>query len=115
MSIEYPLQRISLVAGADLSAKQYTAVVADSSTGNAVSAGAGVAILGVLQNAPVSGGVAGIETAGVTKFVLGGTVTPGQRVEVDSSGRAIALSSGIAVGYCLIGGAVNQIGSVKIY
>ncbi len=78
---------LHILAGADLSAKQYFFVKLDSSTA-AVVCGAGENAVGVLQNAPGSGEVAIIRTQGLTKVIGGGAITIGAAVASDASGKA---------------------------
>lgn len=82
----------TLDAGADLSAKQYQAVVVNSS-GQAVLAGAGAQAIGVLQNKPTSGQGASIRVMGVTKFLCGGSFNAGDLVSCDSNGKAVKYTS----------------------
>jgi hypothetical protein len=110
---------ISLQASADLSASQFCALTMNSSQ-QVLLPSANATILGVLQNNPnAQGKAAEIQIRGVTKAKMGGTVTTGDTVKVDSSGRFVTASgsditSGFAVGMCILGAAVNQIGSVTL-
>lgn len=79
---------ISLAAGADLSTKQFRAVKVNSS-GKAVVAGAGEFAIGILQNKPASGQAATIVYSGVSKGILGGSVTAGATVAADSNGAFV--------------------------
>lgn len=89
MSIEYKVQNLTLVAAADLSAKQYTAVKVDSA-GKAAAAGAGEMPIGVLQNNPVAGAAATVAYGGVTKAKAGGSITAGAAVASDANGAVVA-------------------------
>ena len=109
MATQSPLLPISVFAGADLSAQQYRCVKLNTSTGKAVVAGAGEAILGVLQQPRVADQEVTVEVAGTTKVVAGNTVTPGIQLEVGTDGRVIPLNTGILVGYAITGGSANQI------
>jgi hypothetical protein len=58
--------------------------------------------VGVMQNKPqVTGMAATVAIAGVTNIMSGGAVTAGQKVESDSTGRAITLAAGKAKGIAL--------------
>lgn len=109
----------SAPADVDLSASQYCGVSINSS-GELVLPSAGAAIVGVLQNDPDAAGKAGTyQHTGVTKMKLGGTVAQGDKVKVDSSGRAVTASAadvlaGQCIGWCRIGGAVNNIGEIQL-
>lgn len=81
-----------VLAGADLSAKQYYGVDLVNSSGvakaTAISA-AGQRCIGILQNAPASGAVAIVRSLGrVTRMISGGSVTAAENVGVTSAGKA---------------------------
>jgi hypothetical protein len=85
--------RISLEAGADLSAAQYKFVKI--SAGKAVvCSGATDIPIGVLQNNPVSGGEASIVVAGGTKIVAGAAIAAGVVIGTSSTGKADAKVAG---------------------
>lgn len=110
---------ISLQASTDLSASQFCAMTMNSSQ-QLLLPSANSTILGVLQNNPnAAGKAAELQIRGVTKAKLGGTVNVGDTVKVDSSGRFLTASAGdiaagFAVGMCIVGGAINNIGSVSL-
>lgn len=112
-------ETFTLPANADLSASQYCAVDVNSS-GNAVVAGAGGGIVGVLQNNPAAAGRASeIQMGGVTPMKMGGTVAKGDYVKADASGRAVTASgadiaAGTVIGRCIVAGGTNEIGSVML-
>jgi len=86
--------KVTLVAGADLSAKQYTFVKLNSS-GEAVAAAAATDIpVGVLQNAPTSGQEAEVLVVGGTKIVAGAAIAEGAQIGTSSAGKAVALVAG---------------------
>lgn len=85
---------VSLVAAADLSAKQYYAVKVDSN-GKAALAGAGEFVAGILQNKPVAGQAANIAWGGVTKAFAGGNITAGNKVAADANGKFVAASEAV--------------------
>ncbi len=86
--------KVSLVAGADLSAKQYTFVKLNSS-GEAIAAAAATDIvIGVLQNAPTSGQEAEVLVIGGTKIVAGAAIAEGAQIGTSSAGKAVALTAG---------------------
>ena len=86
--------KVSLVAGADLSTKQYTFVKLDSS-GQAVAASGATDIpIGVLQNAPTSGQEAEVLIVGGTKIVAGAAIGEGALVGTGATGKAVALVAG---------------------
>jgi hypothetical protein len=86
--------KVTLVAGADLSAKQYTFVKINSS-GEAVAAAAATDIpVGVLQNAPIAGQEAEVLIVGGTKIVAGAAIADGAQIGTSSAGKAVALVAG---------------------
>lgn len=101
---------ISMLAGADLSAKQYC-FVAGTATDNTVNtAGAGVAAIGVLQDNPASGRAGAVMINGVSKIVAGGTVAAGAKVASDASGHAVTAATGnYILGTAKTGGASGAV------
>ena len=80
--------KVTLVAGADLSAKQYNFVKLNSS-GQAIAIAAITDIpVGVLQNAPTSGQEAEVLISGGTKLVAGEAITLPAFLSVTSAGKA---------------------------
>lgn len=84
---------ISLVAAADLSAKQFFAAKIDSN-GKAAVAGAGEACVGVIQNNPPAGSPANIMVNGTTKAKAGGSITAGDYVAADANGKFVVATKG---------------------
>ena len=80
---------VPVVAGADLSAAQYRAVVAAGTI-----AANNTDALGILQNKPENGEDATVAYNGRIKFTAGGAVTAGAAVKVTTSGYCVTLSSG---------------------
>ena len=99
--------KITLEAGADLSAAQYKFVKI--SSGKAILCAAATdAPIGVLQNSPVSGGEASIVVAGGTKLVAGAAIAAGVVIGTSSTGKADAKVAGTdtteyAVGTVILG------------
>jgi hypothetical protein len=86
--------KVTLVAGADLSAKQYTFVKVNSA-GEAIAAAAATDIpVGVLQNAPIAGQEAEVLIVGGTKVVAGAAIADGAQLGTSSTGKAVALVAG---------------------
>ncbi len=86
--------KVTLVAGADLSAKQYNFVKLNSS-GEAVAIAAITDVpVGVLQNAPTSGQEAEVLIVGGTKIVAGAAIGEGALVGTGATGKAVALVAG---------------------
>jgi len=85
--------KITLVAGADLSAAQYKFVKI--SAGQAVvCSGATDVPIGVLQNSPASGSEASILVAGGTKIVSSASISAGALIGTNSAGKADAKVAG---------------------
>jgi hypothetical protein len=83
------------LAEGDLSAKQFFFVVFGATDDAVVSAGAGVAPIGILQNAPTAGKPAEVAKAGGgAKLKLSGTVTRGDFVKSDTTGTGLAATNG---------------------
>lgn len=106
------LKGVGLKAAADLSAKQFYAVVV--SGDSAVNlAGANAACVMVLQNKPVAGDPAEVCVIGTTKAYLGGTVAAGDLVAANANGEFILADSGKqAVGRCVVGGGSGNYGTI---
>jgi len=102
-------QSVTLMAGADLSERQYRFVTVDA-TGRAVAPAAGAAVAGVLQNDPALGQAGLVDIAGITKVVAGAAVTTGARVMTTNVGKAItATSTNHSLGIALETGADNRV------
>ena len=86
--------KVTLVAAADLSAKQYTFVKLDSSGQVAAAAAATDIPIGVLQNAPTAGQEAEVLVVGGTKVVAGAAIGEGALVGTSATGKAVALVAG---------------------
>ena len=113
---EANLETRSLPAAADLSTKQYYAVLVNSS-GQVALCGDDGEFYGVLQDKPAAAGRAAcVAVRGVSRVVLGGTVAQGALVNVDSAGKIVTVATGDrhAVGVCLVGGGAGDIGSIDI-
>lgn len=85
--------KVTLVAGADLSALQYYFVKLNSS-GQAVACAAATDVpVGVLQNAPTSGQEAEVLVVGGTKIVAGAAITLPSAIGTGATGKAVALAT----------------------
>lgn len=95
--------RETMIAGADLSAKQWTFVIGNTTDRTVVNATDGQAADGVLINTPTSGAAATVVTAGRVMIEVGtGGLTAGDAVASDANGEAITAASGdIVVGKAL--------------
>jgi len=114
VSWEKPVERISVIAGADLSAKRYYAVKLNSS-GEIVLAGAGDNSIGVLQNKPASGYVGTVMTLGESYAIYGAAVTAGQNLAADANGKLVPAAGDAAViGVARESGDTNEIHTVLL-
>ena len=86
--------KVTLVAAADLSTKQYTFVKLDSDGKVAAASGATDIPIGVLQNAPIAGQEAEVLVVGGTKVVAGAAIGEGALVGTSAAGKAVALVAG---------------------
>jgi len=95
--------KITRVAGADLSALQYTFVKQNSASQVVAVAAATDVPIGVLQNAPTSGQEAEVLVVGGTKLKAGGIITQGTHffIGTSSAGAAVALSVSDTTKYVL--------------
>ena len=117
MAIEIAGEDIGfMTAAADLSAKQYFIVDVSADKAVNLASSAGQAVLGVLQNDPVSGATALVRTSGVSKVEVGtGGLAAGDLVQANANGEAIAAASGdYTVGMCLIGAAAGELATIKV-
>ena len=109
--------RESMIAGADLSAKQFTFVKMNTTDRTVVSAGNGDAAFGVLINDPESGQAATVVTAGRVIVEVGaGGLTAGDEVGVDANGEAVsAASTDIVVGICVDCAAAGERATIDFF
>lgn len=101
--------KVTLVAAADLSAKQYHFVKLDSAGKAAVVAANTDRPIGVLQNAPLAGQEAEVLVVGGTKLVAGEAVTEGAVISTTSTGKADSIAVGSATTQYILGTALTEI------
>lgn len=112
--------KISLSAGADLSAKQFYFVKLDASGNAVVCSGATDVPVGVLQNNPKSGQAAEIVVIGMTKVSSDAALSIGASIGTSADGQADAKVAGTdtteyAVGVMLTAtGAAGVIGTAMV-
>lgn len=109
--------RESMVAGADLSALQFTFVKMNTTDSTVIAAGNGEAAFGVLINDPTSGQAATVVTHGRVMIEVGtGGLTAGDLIGVDANGEAVtAASPDIVVGQCIVGAAAGERATIDFY
>jgi len=104
----------SLLAGADLSSKQYCAVKLNPS-GQIILSGAGENALGILQDKPALGRVGKVMCLGKSRAVYGASVTAGASLTPDALGRlVIAAGNNPIVAIAAESGLTNEIHSVYV-
>lgn len=94
MAIEIPLFQHSFIAGGDLSAKQYHFVKLNTSGQVVIVAAVTDKPVGILQNAPASGGVAEVMLAGISKMVADADLAIGDQIGASSDGQAATYAPG---------------------
>ena len=112
--------RQTFVAGADLSAKQYTfvtcnGVTADGENRTVVSPAVGAKVDGVVINSPKNTHAATVVVFGRTKVKAGGAIPAGAEVQTNANGQVIAATTGIRVGKALEAAVANQIITIDFY
>ena len=112
--------RQTFVAGADLSAKQYTfvtcnGVTADGENRTVVSPAVGAKVDGVVINNPGNTRAATVVVFGRTKVKAGGPIPAGAEVQTNANGQVIAATTGIRVGKALEAAVANQIITIDFY
>lgn len=83
----------TLLAGEDLSAKQFYIVQLDSSGNIEVGEGATDLLVGVLQNTPESGQAGRYRFAGTTKVVASAAIAIGANVTTTNAGKAVTTTT----------------------
>jgi len=116
MSTEERLLTVTEEAGVDLSSSQYLFVKMSSDGQIDPCDTAGEDAYGVLQNDPdAAGKAATVAWGGVSKIVLGATLSPGAKVQTDANGKAAAAVSGDHVlGTLRVGGDADEIGEILL-
>ena len=101
---------LSIPAGADLSAKQYT-FVKISGTGVISVAAATDAPIGVLLNDPASGETAAVAVSGIVKLVASAAITAGVTIGTTATGTAVTLAAGADTTKYIVGRAITAAGA----
>jgi hypothetical protein len=96
MSFEQNVVTISMVTAADLSAKQFYLGVVNSSGLLALASAAGQEVDGVIyDNGGTSGRVTSLAVGGTVQVILGDTVTAGDKLTTNASGKAVLATTAI--------------------
>lgn len=93
MAYEGQQVKVTLVAGADLSAAQYKFVKVSAANTVTVCAATTDDFIGVLQNAPASGGAAEVCLMGVTKVQGDADLAAGAAIGTSADGQAAAYTA----------------------
>lgn len=105
-----------LVAGADLSSKQYYAVKLASTAGEVIQANAVTdMVIGLVQNDPADGEPAIVACSGVARAISGDTITVGERLTVLSTGTLQGSSGGTASSQRIVGIALEAASSADFF
>jgi hypothetical protein len=103
---------LSIPAGADLSAKQYTFVKLSGST--VISAAAATDLpIGVLLNDPTSGETAAVAVSGVIKLKASAAISVGALVGTTATGTGVSLTAGTDTTKYILGRAVTAAGAAN--
>lgn len=103
--------RITLPAGADLSAKQYYFVKVNTSGQAVLCSGATDKPIGVLQNTPTSGQEAAIVVVGGTKVVSSASIDEGALIGTNADGKADAKTPGSDTTEYVVGSVILAAGA----
>ena len=106
--------KITLTAGADLSAKQFYFVKISGSGTCDVCSGATDKPVGVLQNKPTSGQAAEIVVLGVTKVSSDAALTAGNLIGTSADGQADAKTPGTDTTEYIVGQMVTTTGAAGV-
>jgi hypothetical protein len=119
MAFEDEVYDMSFIAGEALTSSQYHFVyLTADNTVKTCSHATTQKPVGVLQNAPASGGVARVRIMGVTRVIIGvGTFAFGDYVGSDASGHGIAEDTNLYSynGIAIMGGAAAEKGTVLLF
>ena len=116
MALQEGVISLTLEAGSDLSADQFKGVIIAADGQVDLNGVAGGPITGILQNDPdAAGKAATVGYFGVSKVIYGGTITAGNKIQINATGLAeLAASADHVVGTALVSGVINDVGSVLL-
>ena len=106
--------KISLTAGADLSAKQYFFVKLDGSGNAVVCSGVTDIPVGVLQNNPTSGQTAEVVVIGMTKISADAALSIGAFIGTSGDGQADAKTNGTDTTEYVVGRMLTATGAAAV-
>lgn len=119
-SVYDPGANITAEATGSITARRFLAISGNRTTGGnvaVVTATAAGRICGVAGNDAATGDLVTVVRGNsrVVKVAAGGSINAGAEVEVGSAGKAVAKSSGVAVGYALTGASNNTDAEISLY
>lgn len=110
--------KLSLIAGGDLSGKQFYFVKLSADNTVVICAATTDIAIGVLQNKPASGATAEVVTVGVTKVSADATLAVGDLIGTSADGQADVKTAGettqYVLGQVISGAAANGLATVVI-
>lgn len=107
-------QADTYIAGADLSAAQFTFVTSDGD--EVTTTGAGLSATGVLWNDPVSGDAATVVRSGEVNVYAGEALAVGDKVASDAAGKAVvAVTDDVILGEVRVAAASGVLAQVTFY
>lgn len=115
-----PGANITGEATATITAKTFLAISGNRTSGGNIAVAPATAagrVAGVARNDAASGELVTIARGNsrVVKVTAGGTIAAFAEVEVGTAGKAVAKSSGVAVGYALTGATNNNDAEISLY
>ncbi len=119
MAFEDDVFDMSFIAGEALTSSQYHYVyLTANNTVKTCSNATTQKAIGILQNAPASGGIARVRIMGVSRAIIGtATCAFGDKVGTDASGHCIPKDTDkyYYCGICIMGGAAAEKATVLLY
>ena len=114
MAVTQSRDNRTLVAGADLSALQFTFVSLDAAA-KAIPTGAGLAAFGLLQVGAATDGACTVTRTGKVMVICGGAVTIAGNVSADANGSAVDSTAGdIILGVAYEAGVNKQVIAIEL-
>ncbi|QNI06499.1 DUF2190 domain-containing protein [Mycobacterium kubicae] len=119
-SVYDPGANITAEASSAVTARRFVAITGNRTTGGNIAvahATAGGRICGVAGNDADSGALVNVVRGNsrVVKVAAGGSISAFAEVEVGTAGKAVTLSSGVAVGYALTAASNNTDAEISLY
>ena len=114
MAVTQSRDNRTLIAAADLTAKQHLFAAMDAA-GKAAVCGDGAQAIGVIEAGSIAGGASTITVSGKVMVKCGGTVTIGDDVASDAAGKAVNAAAGdIILGRAYEAGVTDQLIAIEL-